>query len=181
MYHEKQHLAHCAVHAVNNLFQQEWITYSDFAKIAQKLHQLDMNNGISGSFSFNPYKSIVPFLGNFDVQCLAEALKFKKCRISEHIVIASRISEKTLRVKDSSTVGYIINKEIPRWFGLRSSNHWFTVLPQDQEFVNLDSELSLPETFASESEFIVACINGTLNLKWQIFVISTDEVGPQQT
>lgn len=24
MYHERQHLMHCALHALNNLFQEQW-------------------------------------------------------------------------------------------------------------------------------------------------------------
>lgn len=37
MFHEKQHLMHCAVHTLNNLFQEAWATASLMEDIAKEL------------------------------------------------------------------------------------------------------------------------------------------------
>lgn len=37
MYHEKQYLMHCAVHTLNNLFQEPWATASLMEDIATEL------------------------------------------------------------------------------------------------------------------------------------------------
>lgn len=37
MFHEKQYLMHCAVHALNNLFQEPWATASLMEGIAEEL------------------------------------------------------------------------------------------------------------------------------------------------
>lgn len=37
MFHEKQHLMHCAVHTLNNLFQEAWATASLMDDIAKEL------------------------------------------------------------------------------------------------------------------------------------------------
>lgn len=37
MYHEKQHLMHCAVHTLNNLFQEPWATAALMEDLAGEL------------------------------------------------------------------------------------------------------------------------------------------------
>ncbi|CAN0528383.1 unnamed protein product, partial [Ectocarpus sp. 8 AP-2014] len=37
MFHEKQYLMHCAVHTLNNLFQESWATASLMEDIAKEL------------------------------------------------------------------------------------------------------------------------------------------------
>lgn len=37
MYHEKQYLMHCAVHTLNNLFQEPWATAALMEDIAKEL------------------------------------------------------------------------------------------------------------------------------------------------
>lgn len=37
MYHERQHLMHCAMHALNNLFQEPWADRTLMERIALEL------------------------------------------------------------------------------------------------------------------------------------------------
>lgn len=67
MYHERQRLQFCALHALNNLFQA-----SVFAK--QDLD--DICNSLNSHAKLNPHKSIFG-LGNYDVNVLSAALELK--------------------------------------------------------------------------------------------------------
>lgn len=173
-YHEKQRFAHCAVHTLNNLFQESWLSYADFADIAAKLHKTDVAMGNSAYFSPNPYRSWFPYVGNFDIQCIVEAIKRKNCVMSNHITRVSELSSNNLSTKCDSTVGYIVNKQSVSLFGFRTSNHWFAIIRTGQRFVNIDSQISDPETMATEEDFIQRCSDGILNANWQVFVV-TDE------
>jgi len=84
-YHELQYLGHCAVHVLNNLFQEKWTTYDELIQIAYDLHIA--NGGVSDSiFGLNPFKSAIPFMGYFDISCIIKALEKRNCRVSEHIL-----------------------------------------------------------------------------------------------
>ena len=174
LYHEKQRLAHCAIHALNNLFQQDWISYSDFTAIAEDLHSADKSTGISGTFTFNPYRSVLPYIGNFDIQCIVHALQTKGCRISNHIALSASLSLESLYVYDPNTIGYVINEEVRSLFGLRKSNHWIAVLRKNGSFVNLDAELTSPEIIKSEEALVKIFKIGMERRKWQVFVVSRE-------
>ncbi len=38
IYHEKQHLMHCAKHTLNNLYQEDWCSYQVLTALAEELH-----------------------------------------------------------------------------------------------------------------------------------------------
>lgn len=39
----------------------------------------------------NPFKSIVPLIGDYDVNVVLEALKLRKCRVSLHVVFNPKV------------------------------------------------------------------------------------------
>ncbi len=45
IFFEKQHLMHCAVHALNNLYQEHWCSYGDLASQSQSLFRADRETG----------------------------------------------------------------------------------------------------------------------------------------
>jgi hypothetical protein len=171
-YHEKQHLGHCAVHALNNLFQEEWSSYDMLNKIAIELH---VSNGcVSDSmFGFNPFKSTIPFMGYFDISCIIKALEQRNCRICEHFLKVSDVksydffpesgspSPSTVGAALPATaptiaktvshsncgeiVGLIVNSEDHVW-GLGTSTHWICLLKlrEGKGYVNLDSKMLNP-------------------------------------
>ena len=91
MYHEKQNLAHCAVHTLNNLFQLKWMTYKRLEEIARSLYRSDQECGLISStiFSLNPYISTIPYIGYFDIACIVKALEEKACEFTDHIITPS--------------------------------------------------------------------------------------------
>ena len=44
-----------------------------------------------GRMWVNPYKSLVPQVGYYDINCLIEALKLKKCHVSLHAVFNPKV------------------------------------------------------------------------------------------
>jgi hypothetical protein len=176
LYHETQRLAHCAIHSLNNLFQENWLDYKDLSSIASDLHTLDRSNGMASLFTLNPYMSALPFMGSFDIQCIATALKTKDCYISNHIALATALSPESLGFGDNDVIGVVINEEISFFFGLRTSHHWFPVLQKEGRFINLDSELRTPEVIETQAEFIEKLSNGIDKHHWQIFVIKRGSV-----
>lgn len=41
----------------------------------------------------NPFKSVVPLVGDYDINVVIEALKLRNCRIKLHVVFNPRVSE----------------------------------------------------------------------------------------
>lgn len=60
-YHEKQWMAQCGKHALNNLFQERWLTTEMLASIARDLTVQDLTYAVDAP----KYKS---WLGNYDVR-----------------------------------------------------------------------------------------------------------------
>lgn len=44
-----------------------------------------------GRMWVNPYKSLVPQVGYYDINCLLEALKLKKCHVGLHAVFNPKV------------------------------------------------------------------------------------------
>lgn len=40
----------------------------------------------------NPFKSVVPLVGDYDISVVLEALKLRECRVSLHVVFNPRVS-----------------------------------------------------------------------------------------
>src|SRR3546814_2473787 len=80
-YHEKQQLWQCALHTLNNLFQEQWATREMLDDIATSLHRRDREQQIAGFF--NPYKSAIPYFGYYDIGVLVAALETRDACLSE--------------------------------------------------------------------------------------------------
>lgn len=39
----------------------------------------------------NPFKSVVPLVGDYDINVVIEALKLRECRVSLHVVFNPRV------------------------------------------------------------------------------------------
>ena len=68
LYHERQSLRRCGLHAVNNALQRAQYTVKDFEDIAKQLHA----QGIQSTW-FNPHKAFFS-MGNYDVNVIETAL-----------------------------------------------------------------------------------------------------------
>lgn len=81
VYHEQQRLFHCGIHCLNNLFQKSWVSNTVLDRIAANLHAQDTSQG-NAPF-INPYRSIIPYLGYYDIAVIAAALQLEDACISE--------------------------------------------------------------------------------------------------
>ena len=160
LYHEKQKLGHCAVHALNNLFQEQWVDYDEMCEYARELHYADSPSCLS----VNPYMSIIPYMGYFDISVIIKALASKrKGTISEHITAAAGIDALELSVPpdpaaaaragasppgeagemeegEAGCVGFIVNVQQDSFLGLYSGRHWFSVLREPVTATELEPE-----------------------------------------
>jgi len=139
IYHERQTLQRCALHAVNSLFQrQEFVRY-DFDDIARSL---------SPDKWVCPHKSMFG-TGNYDVNVIMRALSSK---------------DKTIewwdRRKDPEEIpfeglfGLIVNRQTRSLKGLWKSKHWIGIPCRNGEFYNCDSNLRQPHKFRSKEELL---------------------------
>lgn len=138
IYHEKQVKQLCAVHALNNLFQDK----NAFSKA-----DLD---GISSSLApgafINPHRSFLG-LGNYDVNVLMTALQSKG--------FAAVWFDKRRSVADiafDQILGLILNIPLEVKFGTLhmpvQRKHWIAVRKIGMLYYNLDSKLESPEVVA---------------------------------
>lgn len=163
LYHETQKLGHCAVHALNNLFQEQWVTYDEMCGHARTLHASDSHPDSCFPLSVNPYKSCIPYMGFFDISVIVKAMESKKCRFSAHTT--SEVGVDSLELP-GKCVGFIVNVQQPSLLGL-SGRHWFSVLKRlntgetggidaDESsrysYWNLDSKLGEPEQYRCGDE-----------------------------
>lgn len=188
LYHEKQSLWRCAVHTLNNLLQDNWISHDILCEIAGRLHETDKANGLSSSFDLNPYRSAIPYIGYFDVACIVEALKLQKCSISHHIAKGDEI-ESTSFTENNQIIGIIVNAATSSLFGLMPGRHWFAIIrcattSNDSndgaacQFVNVDSELREPSVFPDEGKLKKFILDGFASHSYQIFIVVRDESSP---
>ncbi|CAN0370149.1 unnamed protein product [Ectocarpus sp. 6 AP-2014] len=93
MYHERQRLMQCAMHALNNLFQEPWANRELMERLALELgnreETLRSESGLR-RLLINPYKSVIPMVGDYDINVVLEALKLRECRVSLHVVFNAK-------------------------------------------------------------------------------------------
>lgn len=142
IYHERQRRLCCGVHTLNNLFQHHWLEAKAMDEAATRVaSSMGSNNGINGLFNTAAYRSVVPFLGNYDILVLLEALKVKKAHFSHHLLQNQRLDADLRELRellaDSSSAisprvrGIIINRRsgnsVLRW--LFDGRHWLALVP----------------------------------------------------
>ena len=124
------------------LFQEQWVDYEDMCALADALHLADKEATGSHtrtclpSLAINPYKSMIPFLGYFDISVILKALDtWQKGQLSGHITVPSDIDALDLPPSSSPSSpgvgvrvrGFLVNVLQDSFLGM-SSRHWFSVL-----------------------------------------------------
>mmetsp|Transcript_8055 Transcript_8055/g.13665 ORF Transcript_8055/g.13665 Transcript_8055/m.13665 type:complete len:214 (+) Transcript_8055:205-846(+) len=191
MYHEKQLLGHCAVHALNNLFQEQWVDFELMCQHSQELYNEDVQRGfVSKCFSLNPYKSVIPYYGDFDISVIVRALgASRRGRLCGHISSLQDIDSLQLDVGQMAArkeLGYIVNLCLSSCPGF-SKRHWFAVrrevkvYPDSKDqggghcsFWNLDSKLPRPFLYRSSDDLQHFLRELILHNKAQVFTVTTD-------
>jgi hypothetical protein len=88
LFHQKQVLLNCAVHCLNNLYQEAWLDAKRMDAIADDIAKVE---GVS--IWWNPYRSLIPRVGNYDILVITEALKKRGGALTCHILKNSQLEE----------------------------------------------------------------------------------------
>ncbi|XP_033630009.1 josephin-2-like [Asterias rubens] len=171
VYHERQKWELCALHALNNVFQDG----QAFSK--QLLDELCQN--LSPGSVLNPHKSMLG-LGNYDVNVIMAALQHKEC---EAVWWDKRRCLAELRL--DVLLGFIINIPSPMQLGFVSvpirRKHWIAVRQIDGTYYNLDSKLSKPVTIGEDGK-LRSFLETQLKLKGcELLLVVTKEVAESRT
>lgn len=148
IYHEKQKLYRCGLHAVNNLLQKKEFTTKDFNKICANLKKGSLNKSV-----FNPHRGWFN-MGNYDVNVLTEAITSKGY---EFIWFDMRKDPKEIDFSEPNLAGLIVNTTIENFVSYMTfskENHWITILKKGNSFINLDSKMDYPREFKENAELI---------------------------
>uniref|UniRef100_A0A1B6DIB6 Josephin-2 n=1 Tax=Clastoptera arizonana TaxID=38151 RepID=A0A1B6DIB6_9HEMI len=170
IYHEKQVKQLCALHALNNLFQEQ----GAFNKTALDAicQSLSPNNWI------NPHRSILG-LGNYDVNVIMFALQLKGY---EAIWFDKRKDPICLRLEN--IYGFILN--IPSDYKLGfvllplRKRHWVTIRQISGAWYNLDSKFEEPQLLGNDEEVKSYLRHELENTAKELFIIVSKEVESRQ-
>uniref|UniRef100_A0AAG5DAM0 Josephin-2 n=1 Tax=Anopheles atroparvus TaxID=41427 RepID=A0AAG5DAM0_ANOAO len=170
MYHEKQQRELCALHALNNLFQDK----ASFSK--SQLDQICQN--LSPNEYINPHRSILG-LGNYDVNVIISALQLKNCeavwfdkRKDPSCIDTTKIVGFILNVPTNYKVGFV-RLPIQR-------RHWIAVRQINNEYWNLDSKLDAPQCLGDEASMLQYLREQLQSNDKELFVVCTNEVEKSQ-
>ncbi|XP_071548398.1 josephin-2-like isoform X1 [Panulirus ornatus] len=166
IYHEKQIKELCALHSLNNLFQDS----GAFAK-----SELDsICYALAPDNWFNPHKSVLG-TGNYDINVIMAALVTKGCG-----VIWFDKRKDPLVIALDKVVGFILN--VPSEYRLGPvqlplrRKHWIAIRNIRGIYYNLDSKLETPEIIGKEQELINYLREELKNKDKELFIVVTQEV-----
>jgi josephin len=151
LYHERQSLALCGVHAVNNLLQRKEYTKADFDVVCVSLSE-DNTSWV------NPHRSLLG-IGDYDVNVVMLMLER---HYSQKITWWD--GRKELHEGDlGGCVGILWNTPSDSLLGwLLSGRHWIALLKVDDKWINLDSKLLEPQEIGS-SKACLELLNSVRN------------------
>lgn len=167
IYHEKQVMELCALHALNNLFQQK----DAFSKA-----RLDnICHSLSPDFWINPHKSLLG-LGNYDINVIMTALQEKGY---ETVWFDKRKDPNNINLRNIK--GFILN--IPseyKHFGIIlypfRRKHWIALREINGTYYNLDSKFDSPQTIGNETDLINYLREQLDSKNKELFIIVPEEV-----
>nr|XP_013802156.1 PREDICTED: josephin-2 isoform X1 [Apteryx mantelli mantelli] len=141
LYHERQRLELCAVHALNNVLQRPCFTQEAADEICKRL---------APEARLNPHRSVLG-TGNYDVNVIMAALQslelaavwWDKRRSLERLALG-RIVGFILNVPSNVSLGFV---SLPV-----SRKHWLAVRQLRGTYYNLDSKLKAPARIGGEGE-----------------------------
>ncbi|XP_071689844.1 josephin-like protein [Rutidosis leptorrhynchoides] len=163
IYHERQKLQFCLLHALNNLFQEKnAFTRKDLDEIAEKLVLDDPYEGKWSRFSviFKPHHNSLT--GNYDINVLITAVEKKGKRVVWHDR-RNKASSINLDESDGTLMGIVLNIPVKRYGGIWKGRHWVSLRRINGVWYNLDSDFESPYAFESSEElreFLDCAIDG---------------------
>lgn len=166
VYHEKQIKELCALHALNNLFQNP----KSFSKV--DLDEICLN--LSPQSWMNPHRSMLG-LGNYDINVIMAALQKKGYETNWF----DRRKDPN-KIDQNKVLGYILN--VPSQFKIGKyvptpikRRHWLAIRYISGSYYNLDSKLDNPEIIGREVDLIEYLRDILADIDKELFVITTQE------
>lgn len=141
VFHEKQRLELCAIHALNNVLQERVFTKETADDICKRL---------APQCVVNPHRSMLG-TGNYDVNVIMAALQSRELaavwwdkRRTVQSLCVGKVHGFILNVPSRVSLG-IVSLPLKR-------RHWLAVRQVNGQYYNLDSKLKSPVSIGSESE-----------------------------
>ncbi|KAL4188411.1 hypothetical protein AMTRI_Chr08g202270 [Amborella trichopoda] len=170
IYHEKQRLQFCLLHALNNLLQgKDSFTRSDLDDIANKLDLIDPNKEGQSPLSLIWKSHHNSLTGNYDINVLISALEGRGKRVVWHD-LRKGASSIDLSLSNISLIGVLLNVPVRKLGGLWRSRHWVALRMINGIWYNLDSDLKAPKPFENVDE-VVTFLDAILSQGGQILTI----------
>ncbi|KAJ4813861.1 Josephin-like protein [Rhynchospora pubera] len=176
LYHERQRLQLCLLHALNNLFQdKDAFTRADLDTIARQLQlhhppqQKDHKWWILPlpSLVFKPHHNALT--GNYDVNVLIAALEGSTHQ-KKVVWHDRRTPAASIDLAACHLMGIMLNTSVPRLRGFWTSRHWTALRNIRGVWYNLDSDLPAPQPFRHETH-LVSFLDNTVAQGGEIFLI----------
>ncbi|KAJ3700686.1 hypothetical protein LUZ61_004391 [Rhynchospora tenuis] len=174
LYHERQRLQLCLLHALNNLFQDKHaFTRGDLNAIAHQL-QLDDPHQENDKWWMLTLPSLVfkshhnALTGNYDVNVLIAALEGS--RHKKVVWHDRRTPAASIDLAAHDLMGIMLNTSVPRLRGLWTSRHWTALRNMHGVWYNLDSDLPAPQPFHHEIH-LVSFLDDIVARGGEIFLI----------
>ncbi|KAL5219393.1 hypothetical protein ABZP36_020077 [Zizania latifolia] len=172
VYHERQRLQFCLLHALNNLMQEkESFTRAELDGIAENLVRSDPNKDqwTPLSLIFKPHHNV--FTGNYDVNVLITALEARKKKVVWH---DHRKGASSIDLDAEALVGLMINVPVRRLRGLWTGRHWVAIRSINGTWFNLDSDFAAPKEFQDKDE-LIAFLDSILSEGGELMIVLQDE------
>ncbi|EPS67437.1 hypothetical protein M569_07341, partial [Genlisea aurea] len=171
VYHERQKLQYCLMHALNNLFQQKQaFTRSALNAIAENLDDPAQSNWNPLSrYIFRPHHNEVT--GNYDVNVLIAALEGRGKTVVWH---DKRSGGGSVDLDQPSLLGIILNVPVAKYGSLWSGRHWIALRKIGNVWYNLDSDLLRPLPYADVLE-VRHFLEATVAAGGELFVVREKE------
>ncbi|KAL0983992.1 hypothetical protein UPYG_G00135610 [Umbra pygmaea] len=172
IYHEKQRRELCALHALNNVFQ-------DGAAFSKDTLQ-DIYQRLSPGTLVTPHKKSMLGNGNYDVNVIMAALQ---TRGFEAVWWDKRRDVSSIAL--SNVTGFILN--VPsnlRWGLLRlplKRQHWIGVRDVGRVYYNLDSKLRSPHPIGNADELRKFLRHQLRGKNCELLLVVTEDVEVHQT
>ncbi|KAJ8452668.1 hypothetical protein Cgig2_005004 [Carnegiea gigantea] len=176
IYHERQRLQFCLLHALNNLFQEkDAFTRADLDGIAEKLSLDDPtpDRWTPISVVFKPHHNLIT--GNYDVNVLIAALERKGKNVVWHDR-RNGASSIDLEGSERGLMGIVVNIPVRRFGGLWKGRHWVAMRKIDGVWYNLDSDLKAPKPFNHVSDVRVF-LDSVILEGGEILLVMNDKQG----
>lgn len=166
IYHEKQVKELCALHALNNVFQERFFTKATLDELCVELSPQEF---------INPHRSILG-RGNYNVNIIMKAVQLK-----EHEAIWFDKRKPILTLNLNKIKGFIVNVPSDYKIGGFISlpwerKHWIAITKINNVYYNLDSKLEKPESIGVEEQLISYLENVIKSKDKEIILIVSKEV-----